>query len=122
MTIVSQSVKSIAYTIGELIAKIRYPFIILTVVGFGVLIGVSIFDNTTTELTTSILVIILLLVIVVNNPLHGLLVWLFLHVFIDSWVELPMGAGIPDLSFGRLSRCLLRGFSIGSGSHWEVSV
>jgi O-antigen ligase len=53
-------------------------------------------------LTFSVLVFLVILPLIVGRPLNGLLLLLFFTPFIEQWVEIPMGAGLPDLSFSRL--------------------
>jgi O-antigen ligase len=76
--------------------------IIIITIGLGILIGRLInHAPETAELITSILVIATALLVIVNNPLDGILIWLIFTSFIEIWVNIPMGAGIPDLTFSR---------------------
>lgn len=94
----------------------RFILITFLAIGLGVMFG-YLSDNTeTAQLILSIICILLLLVIIVRAPLLGMIVWLFFMVFIDSWVEIPMGRGIPDLSFSRFAIALLFVFLLAQGA------
>lgn len=47
-------------------------------------------------------ILIVLLFVTLHRPFYGLLAWIFFSAYLNSWVEIPLGAGLPDLSFGRL--------------------
>jgi O-antigen ligase len=79
----------------------RNMLIGVAIIALGALLGYMLFEPERAGLTISILVVLVEMLIIVNNPLAGMLVWLFLTSFIESWIEIPMGAGIPDLSFSR---------------------
>lgn len=71
---------------------------------FGLLIGYSaMLSRAMLEATSSAFLIGLFALIAIQYPIAALLAWLFLNTFIDSWVEIELGAGIPDLSFGRVA-------------------
>ncbi len=112
MMVVGQSLKSISIQGLDILIKIRLVLIGLIAVGLGVLFGYLIDSPETGELIISIIVVIIMLAIIINNPLNGLLVWLFFMPFIETWVEIPMGAGIPDLSFSRFTIAFLAIFML----------
>lgn len=101
MTVVGQSLKSITVRGFNILVKIRLVLIGLSAIGLGVLYGYLIDSAETGELIISIVVVIILMVIIVNNPLNGLLIWLFFTAFVETWINIPMGAGIPDMEFSR---------------------
>jgi O-antigen ligase len=71
------------------------------ITGLGVLFGHLIVSSEAGELLVSIVVVVAVMLIIVNKPLNGVLIWLFFKPFIETWVNIPMGAGIPDLEFSR---------------------
>ncbi|MDY6876436.1 MAG: O-antigen ligase family protein [Chloroflexota bacterium] len=83
------------------LSKIKWPLIGVVVIGLGILLGYLICSPEMNGLTISILVISAVLLIIVNNPLDGILIWLIFASFIEIWINIPMGAGIPDLTFSR---------------------
>lgn len=108
MTTPQMSLKSIADQGLDVPFKIKIVLVGIIVVGLGVLLGCSLSSSPeTVELTISVLVVSVVMLIIVNNPLDGMLVWLFFMVFIETWVNIPMGAGIPDLSFARFTIAFL---------------
>jgi O-antigen ligase len=73
-------------------------------IALGLLIGVTAErPRESLELLSSVFVVGLFMLIALHHPLGGFLLWIFLTTFIDSWVEIPLGTGIPDLSFGRVA-------------------
>jgi len=103
MSTLVQSINSLLGHGLSVVIKLRYGVIALLVIGLGAAFAYLITDAESGGLVVSVVAIIILLAIIVNRPLNGLLVWLFFMVFIESWVEIPMGAGIPDMSFSRFA-------------------
>jgi O-antigen ligase len=118
MTTFRQSLKSVTVQGLDTLVKLRFVLIGIITVGLGILFGYLIDSPEAGELIISIVVVIIVLAIILNKPLNGMLVWLFFMVFIESWVNIPLGAGIPDLSFSRfmiafLAIFMLAGAAIG---------
>lgn len=67
-------------------------------VSFGYLIILS---DESAWLLLSIVVIAISLIISIKKPFYGFILLIFLYSFIEAYIEIPMGAGIPDLSFSR---------------------
>ena len=97
-----RSLKPVLSEGSRLLSRIKWLLIVIIVIGSGILLG-RLINHTpeTAELITSILVISAVLLVIVNNPLDGILIWLIFTSFIEIWVNIPMGAGIPDLTFSR---------------------
>lgn len=101
----------------SLLFKFKNVLIALIVIGLGVCLGyLFTLSRDVIELTISVLVILLLMVLSMRNPLNGLLALLFFMAFIESWVEIPMGAGIPDLSFSRFTIAFLAIFMLANAA------
>jgi O-antigen ligase len=107
MTAIRQSLRSITIQGLEALVRIRLVLIGIVTVGLGILFGYLIDSPEAGGLITSIVGTIVVLVIIINKPLNGLLLWLFFMVFIETRVKIPMGAGIPDLSFSRFTIAFL---------------
>jgi O-antigen ligase len=75
---------------------------------------------TASELTLSIIVVLVQLVITIRRPLDGMLTLLFFTIFIESWVEIPLGAGLPDLSFSRFSVAFLAIFMLAKAAAGQL--
>ena len=112
MSTLAQSLRTIGGQSRNLLYRVRYILIAFTCIGLGVLFSLVINSREAGEFVVSIVVVVGLLFIIVNKPLNGFLIWLFFTVFIDSWVEIPMGAGIPDLSFSRFAIVFLAIFML----------
>lgn len=114
MMALGRSLKSISSHSLDTLVKLRFVVIVFLIIGLGVLLGVSTAspDPEAAELVVSITVILTVMALVVSNPLNGILLWLFFMPFIDTWVEIPMGAGIPDLSFSRFIAIFLAIFML----------
>lgn len=113
MTPLANSLRLISIQGLDTLFKIRKILIGLIMVGLGIGFGyLFTLPQETVELTISILVVLLLLVIILNKPLNGLLALLFFMAFIETWIEIPMGAGIPDLSFSRFAIAFLAVFML----------
>lgn len=88
----------------DLLLHLRKVLLALVAVGAGSAIGLLVVDtNESAAVITSLLVLICFVLLTLNEPFSGLLVWLFCAAILDSWVELPFGAGLPDLSFNRFA-------------------
>jgi O-antigen ligase len=107
MTTFGQSLKSVTVQGLDTLVKLRFVLFGIITVGLGVLFGYLIDSPEVGELIISIVVVLIVLAIIINKPLNGMLVWLFFMVFIESWVNIPLGAGIPDLSFSRFTIAFL---------------
>jgi O-antigen ligase len=106
------SLKSLPIHGLDILARRRSVVIGLITVGLGVLLGCLIDSSEAGMLVISIIVTAIVLVLIVNRPLNGVLVWLFFMVFIETWVKIPMGAGLPDLSFSRFTIAFLATFML----------
>lgn len=83
---------------------LRKPLLALLAVVLGGGIGLlAVGYGETVEVTTSLLVILLFGLLTLSAPFYGFLVWLFGATLLDSRVELPLGVGLPDLSFNRFA-------------------
>ena len=96
----------------DALVKIRFAIIGVSVICLGILLGVLMNSPEMGELFVSILVLFVILIIIVNNPLHGVLIWLFFASFLETWINIPMGAGIPDLEFSRFIAIFLAIFML----------
>jgi O-antigen ligase len=105
----SHTLRAIQYALMGL-SKLRLPLIAIGVLGLGAFFGWLIISGALRdpsapldqgELVVSILVVIALFAIVMRQPLNGLLIWVFFLPFLESYINIPMGKGIPDLSFSR---------------------
>lgn len=101
MTVFVQSMRNIGVRGLTLLIRARYILIGLLVVCLGILVGQSIRSVEQGELVLSIVTVIALLVITFRKPLNALLLWIVLLPFLEHLINIPMGAGIPDLSFSR---------------------
>lgn len=78
----------------------KYLLIALVATGLGMVLGYQL-TSPNAGLTISVLVILTALMVILQRPIYGMVIWLLLDPFIETWVKLPMGSGIPDLSFSR---------------------
>jgi O-antigen ligase len=112
MTILGRTVKSISRQSLDILIKFRLVLIGISIVVLGILLGCLLNSPETGELAVSIVVLFILLIIIINNPLHGVLLWLFFTPFLETWINIPMGAGIPDLEFSRFIAAFLAIFML----------
>jgi O-antigen ligase len=84
----------------------------ILVAGLGVSLGYLLSAPGTSELLISVLAILVFMLVIARRPLNGVLVWLILVSFIETWIKIPMGAGIPDLSFSRFTIAFLAVFML----------
>ena len=112
MTTFRQSLKSVTMQGLDTLVKLRFALIGIITVGLGILFGYLIDSPEAGELIISIVVVVIVLAIIINKPLNGMLVWLFFAVFLETWVNIPLGAGIPDLSFSRFTIAFLAIFML----------
>jgi len=86
--------------------------ICVVVIGLGILLGHLFSSSESASLTVSVLTIVAVMLVIIHRPLNGLLILLMLEPFIESWIEIPLGAGIPDLSFSRFTIAFLAIFAL----------
>ena len=110
--ILARPLKSLTTHMLAILFKIQKILIVAMILGLGMLLGYLYSSPETAELTASILVIFVVMLIIIHKPLHGVLVWLFFEPFIETWVSIPLGAGIPDLSFSRFIAAFLAIFML----------
>lgn len=110
------SLKLITNQGQKILVKVRPVLIGIFSIGLGILLGLLMRSTGESGLIISIVIVLILLVIIANNPLAGLLLLLFFTVFIETWVEIPLGAGIPDLSFSRFSIAFLAIFMLANAA------
>ena len=95
------TLKSIPSQMRDLFRKLHKLFIVLVIVAVGLLFGFLFQSAESAELIVSLLLVVLVMFVILYEPLYGLLLWLFFTPFIETWVKIPLGAGLPDLSFSR---------------------
>lgn len=94
-------------------SRLGIILIACTVFGLGLLFGyLYSLSQETAELVISIIVISLVLIFTLKDPLNGLLALFLFMPFIEQYIELPMGDGIPDLSFSRFTIAFLMVFML----------
>jgi O-antigen ligase len=74
----------------------------------GLVLG-TVLTSPARQLLVSVVTFVVFGCIIVLNPYYGLLLWLVLYPLIETRVNIPLGAGIPDLS---PTRFVLAGLSI----------
>ena len=117
MAFVTHLFKSIPRQVEAFLFKIRIGLIAIIAIGLGVFLGYLLSGSReTVELVISILVILILMLLVMKKPLNGLLVLILFVPLIESWIEIPMGAGIPDLSFSRFAIPFMAVFMLAQGA------
>jgi O-antigen ligase len=92
--------------------RLRKVLIGMVIVCLGTLLGYLLSSPESAELTISIVVVLAVMLLILHKPLYGMLAWLMLEPFIESWVNIPMGAGLPDLSFSRFTVAFLTIFML----------
>lgn len=111
------SLKTVAPLAGDHLYKFRKMLLGILMAGLGV--GLGTLMNTsrpTIELTISIAVILLTMLIILQRPLNGLLFLLVFLQFIDTSINIPLGDGLPDLSFSRFIVAFLAIFMLARAS------
>lgn len=108
MTVLERPLRStISRELQFTLSKVKGLLIGIAIVGLGMLLGYLVYSPETVELTISVLVIFIVTLIIIHNPLNGILLLMTLTPFIETWINVPMGAGIPDLSFSRFTVAFL---------------
>jgi len=112
MTTLARPLKLIAARSWPVLIKIKGILFGIMVMGLGILLGYLFTSPESAELAVSVLVIIVVMLVITNKPLNGVLVWLAFTAFIETWVNIPMGVGLPDLSFSRFTLAFLAIFML----------
>jgi O-antigen ligase len=121
MMALTKSFRLIALQGTSILLKGRKVWISLVTVGLGILFGYLFsISQETAELVGSIIGVLIVLLLIAKNPLTGLLVLLFFTPFIEEWVEIPMGEGLPDLSFSRFTFAFLAVFLLAKAAIGEL--
>jgi len=87
--------------------RLQALWIVLVVVGLGILLGKSINSTEQGELVASIVIVIATLALSLYKPLATVMVWVFFFPFLETIIKIPLGANIPDLSFSRFTIAFL---------------
>jgi len=82
------------YTVSE-------GIIIITAVGLGILLALGLYSPTQ-ALTIALAGISVYVVTIIIDPLKGLVLWLITQPLLEGYLNISLGAGIPDLSLTRL--------------------
>ena len=77
----------------HLLSAARFPAAVFG----GILLG-KLMLSPAKDLVVSIVAILVYLAVIVVNPLNGLLLWVIAYPFTEYSINIPLGAGIPDLS------------------------
>jgi O-antigen ligase len=101
------AIKSITLRGVSAVARQQTLWIILLVVALGVLLGQGISSVEQGDLIVSIVVVIAVLALSLFKPLATVIVWIFFFPFLEGVINIPLGAGIPDLSFSRFTIAFL---------------
>jgi O-antigen ligase len=115
MTLLSRSLKPIATQGVVTLFNLRKYMIGLVVVGLGAGLG-YLLNSPVAFTTVSVLIILSTLLIAAYRPFYAVLIWLALDSFVETWVKIPMGRGIPDLSFSRFLIAFLVAFLLARGA------
>jgi O-antigen ligase len=78
----------------------------ILVVGVGIVLSFLLISPAQ-SLVVSIAGVLVYLGAIVAKPLHGLLLWLIVYPFVERDINIPLGAGVPDLSPTRLCATFL---------------
>jgi len=108
--------------IGRIFSRLSHFWFIYTaigVAGLGVLYGILFTSEANAELVVSIFVVVTMMLIIANNPLTGMLIWLAVTAFVETWINIPMEAGIPDLTFSRFITAFLVIFMLAKAATGE---
>jgi len=93
-------VKQVLHHLLSALRKLSKPLLALGVTALGVLLGLSL-NSSLSSLTVSIAGILIYLITIVANPLNGLLLWMVSNPFGELYINISLGASIPDLSPAR---------------------
>jgi O-antigen ligase len=106
MDIPSTDVRPRSRGILGLVVSLRVPLAILAAIGLGVLLGRGL-AGVSRSFVVSIVATILYTIVIFQSPVVGWILWVDTFPLIELYVNIPMGAGIPDLSLNRFCAMLL---------------
>jgi hypothetical protein len=92
--------------------KVRRILVGMIATGGGILLGCLLDSSDSAELLISIPLILATMLVIIHRPLDGILVLLAVMPFVEESVYIPMGAGIPDLTFSRFTLAFLAIFAL----------
>lgn len=118
----AQQPQSIATRGQTLLTKLRLPLIGLLVMCLGILFGNLMRSTDQGELLVSVVVVIALLLITFRRPLDSVVIWIVLMPFVETYIDIPMGKGIPDLSFSRFLIAFLGIVILAKGGVGQIKV
>jgi O-antigen ligase len=99
-----QVVQGLPAKIQKIAFKLRKLLFACIAISIGIVIAnTTVQSRESLELLASVIVMGWFMIIALYHPLGAFVTWIFLNTFIDSWIKMPMGQGIPDLSFGRFA-------------------
>ena len=122
MTAVGRSLQSILWQGLDLLVKLRFLWIGLLVAGLGIVLGLAMQAPEQGWLAASIVVALALLASILHRPLDGVLLWIFFTPFVETWIKIPMGSGIPDLSFSRFAIAFLALVMLGRAATGKLHI
>ncbi|MCB0208631.1 MAG: O-antigen ligase family protein [Anaerolineae bacterium] len=98
-------------------SKIKNILIVFSVVGLGVVFGYLMNQSQETAWLVTSLTLLLALILITNyKPLFGFILIIPFYSFLEPYIEINMGAGLPDLSFSRFMVVFLAIFMLAQGA------
>lgn len=97
------ALKSITLRSVSALARFQTLWLILLVVGLGILLGQATRSVEQSELVASIIIVIAMLSLSFYRPLAATMAVIFFFPFLETTINIPLGEGIPDLSFSRFT-------------------
>jgi len=108
MTLIAEPLRTVTEYGFELLFRTRKVLVALIMIGLGIGFGYAISSSEEAGwVLLSILAIVIMVFIILNKPVMGLIVLVGVFPFVELTINVPMGAGIPDLSFSRFTIAFL---------------
>jgi O-antigen ligase len=114
--------KSTASRPTSKLSKRQALLIAFIVVALGILLGQLMSSAEREQIVLSVVALIALLFISFSRPLVSILLWIFFVPFVETYIKIPLGAGVPDLSFSRLIVAFLGIALLAKGAIGQVRV
>jgi O-antigen ligase len=106
MTLIASTIRRVTTTSTEWLYKTREGIIGIAAIGGGAVLALGLYSPLR-DLTIAIAGTGVFFIAIIIDPLKGLALWLATQPLLEGYLNISLGAGIPDLSLTRLCIALL---------------
>lgn len=96
-----QPLRSATNQVLNILLRMHKAILVVLLAGLGLVLGSIFYLYDVIDIAISLLVVFIVMLTIIAKPLNGVLLWLLFAPFLEKAINIPMGGGLPDLSYSR---------------------